>query len=181
MNAEQVDALVRPLIEAADLVLYDVEFKGATLRVSIDGPEGVPFAALERLSREISLTLDEHDQGGGAYTLEVSTPGVERVLRTPEHFRRAIGEIVTVKTVPLHRGALDDGAADSTAGRSGRRRLRGELLSADDDRLTIDDEAGPVDIAIAEVESARTIFEWGPAPKPGSSPAGSKQRHRSSS
>ena len=59
MNTDQVAALVLPLAEAAGLLLYDVEQKGATLRISIDGPEGVPFAALERLSREISLSLDD--------------------------------------------------------------------------------------------------------------------------
>lgn len=169
MNTEQVAALVAPLAEAADLFLYDVVQAGATLRISIDGAEGVPFDALERLSREISLVLDEHDQSDGSYMLEVSTPGVERHLRTAPHFAGAVGEIVTIKTTP---------------GPDGRRRLRGELTAAESDNVTIDDdEHGTVSLDLVDIESARTIFEWGPAPKPGSAApdrdSGSTQRPRS--
>ena len=168
MNTEAVAALVGPIVEAASLELYDVEQKGATLRVSIDGPEGVPFEELERLSREISLTLDEHDPIAGSYMLEVSTPGVERTLRTAQHFEGAVGALITLKTVP---------------GPDGRQRYRGELTSTDGTSVSIDDdERGPVTVAISDVESARTIFEWGPNPKPGAKGAqkNSKNQRRAS-
>ena len=153
VNTDQVAALVLPLAEAAGLSLYDVERKGETLRISIDGPDGVPFAALERLSREISLSLDEADPSGGSYMLEVSTPGVERNLRSGDHFEAAVGETVTIKTVP---------------GPEGRKRYRGDLVAVDNDVVTIDDEErGEVHLQVQDVESARTIFEWGQAPKPG--------------
>lgn len=165
MDTERIAALVRPLATAAGLSVYDVEQHGATLRVSIDGDHGVPIDALEQLSREISLTLDEHDVGSGSYTLEVSTPGVERRLRRAEHHRAAIGELVTVKTVP---------------GPEGRRRYRGVLVEADDAAIEIDDdEQGRVRLGLDQIESARTVFEWGPAPKPGSAGSGSHQRPRS--
>jgi ribosome maturation factor RimP len=164
VNTDQVAALVLPLAEAAGLLLYDVEQKGATLRISIDGPEGVPFAALERLSREISLSLDEADASGGSYLLEVSTPGVERNLRSTQHFSGAVGETVTIKTLP---------------GPEGRQRYRGDLVAVDDDVVTIDDEErGEVRVPVHDVESARTIFEWGPAPKRGKA-ASSNTSHRS--
>ena len=166
MNTEQVAALVLPLAEAAGLSLYDVEQKGATLRISIDGPDGVPFAALERLSREISLALDEADPSGGSFMLEVSTPGVERNLRSAEHFSSAVGETVTIKTVP---------------GPEGRHRYNGDVVAVDNNVITIDDkERGEVQIPVHDVESARTIFEWGQDPKPGKA-VNSNTSHRSTS
>ena len=150
MNTDQVAALVEPLIEAAELMLYDVEQKGATLRISIDGGDGVPFGALEKLSREISLVLDEADPDGGSYLLEVSTPGVERNLRLHVHFCGAVGEVITAKTIPRAEG---------------RQRFRGELLSANHNTIHHRgrQNSGQSEVPIAEVESARTIFEWGPS------------------
>jgi ribosome maturation factor RimP len=167
MNTDQVAALVEPLIEAADLLLYDVEEKGATLRISIDGLNGVPFGDLEKLAREISLVLDEADPSGSSYLLEVSTPGVERTLRSQAHFAAAVGEVITAKTLP---------------GADGRKRFRGELVSADEHNITIaDDEHGHIDVAILDVESARTIFVWGPTPKPGKAPSDSNRSQRRAS
>ncbi len=166
MFTDQVSALVLPLIEAAGLLLYDVEQKGATLRISIDGPEGVPFELLETLSRDISFTLDEVDPTSGSYMLEVSTPGLERNLRTPLHFEGAVGEVITVKTVP---------------GPDGRKRFGGELSSSNADSITIaDEQAGSVEVAIAEIESARTIFEWESTSKTGKSGSSNKTDRRAS-
>lgn len=155
MDTSQVADLARPLAEAAGLELYDVERRGNVLLVSLAaGPSGqLDVDGLESVSRSLSIALDEHDDGDGAYVLEVSSPGVERNLRTERHFEGAIGEIVTITTVP---------------GPDGRRRLRGELLTADGGAVSVADaEAGTVIVSIDEVEKARTIFEWGPAPKPG--------------
>jgi len=167
LNTDHITELIVPLVRSAGLELYDVEEKGATLRVSIDGVDGVEFEALERLSREISLTLDEADLSGGSYTLEVSTPGVERHLRLADHFLGAVGELVTVKTRP---------------GQQGRARYRGELVSIDDATVVIDDnDQGCVGLAINEIESARTIFEWGPTPKKGKAQSGTNRNQRRAS
>ena len=166
MNTDEVTALVTPSIEAAELSVYDVEFTGETLRISIDGPDGVPFDALERLARDISLLLDEADPSAGAYLLEVSTPGVERHLRSSVHFAGAVGEVITAKTVP---------------GLDGRHRYRGELLEATATDIKIaDDKLGEKVIRIDEVESARTIFEWVPQPKPGKASASNNSQRRAS-
>ena len=79
---------------------------------------------LSQLSRSVSKVLDEHDPIPGRYTLEVSTPGVERRLRNESHFSGAIGEIVNVRTTPEP---------------DGRRRVVGTLVSVEGDTLTIDD------------------------------------------
>ncbi|MCP4962516.1 MAG: ribosome maturation factor RimP [Actinomycetia bacterium] len=168
MDAERVAELVRPLARDASLELYDVEQLGNTLRVSLSGVGGrdAHISDLESVSRSLSLALDEAELGGGSYLLEVSTPGIERKLRTSVHFSGAVGEIVSVTTRPPE---------------GGRRRLRGELMAADDATVTIcDDEAGEVTVDFDEVEKAKTIFEWGPAPKPGK-PNPSRSRNKADS
>ncbi len=113
-------------------------------RIDLDG-----VAAATKIVDGI-LDADE-DVIPGRYTLEVSSPGLERPLRTPAHFRRAIGSTITVKTV---------------AGTPGERRTQGRL----DDASIDSDEgihiAGRV-IAYAEIDKARLVVSWGPPPKPG--------------
>lgn len=155
MDTERVADLARPIAEAESLEIYDVEQLGATLRISLSGIDGSDAAIdqLESVSRSISLALDEADMSGGSYVLEVSTPGVERKLRSAAHFSGAIGETVSVTVRPAE---------------GGRQRLRGELLSVVDSFITVlDDENGETTVPLADVEKAKTIFEWGPAPKPG--------------
>jgi ribosome maturation factor RimP len=106
--------------------------------------------------------LDRLDPVAGRYTLEVSSPGLERHLRTPEHFARAVGETVSVRLRP--------GAAES-------RRVRGHLQSADEAGIVLsgpDVPGGRLVVAYDQVERARTVFEWGPSggPRPGSSKPG---------
>jgi ribosome maturation factor RimP len=146
------DAL-SPLLEARGLDLVDVELHGSELTVFVDCEGGVNLDALGEATRAISAALDEIDPLPGRYTLAVSSPGLERRLRTPAHFARAIGEAVTVR---VH------------AGTSEVRRVKGTLESADETGFTL---VGPdlpdrsLRIAYDEIERARTIFEWGPQPK----------------
>ena len=103
-------------------------------------------------TRAVSRALDEADPIAGAYTLEVSSPGLERPLRTPAHFVGAVGTSVKVKTRP---------------GVEGDRRLDGEIIAADDTSVTVRASDGadrtlPYD----DIERARTTFEWGAPEKP---------------
>lgn len=151
---DRLGEIIAPLVASVDLELYDLEHTGGTLRVLVTGPDGVDVDRLGDLTRRISVALDAADPIPGRYTLEVSSPGLERPLRTSVHFAGAVGETITVRTGP---------------GEQGRRRVRGELLSADAGLLVIADaEAGgePVEVPLAEVETARTVFEWGPAGRP---------------
>jgi ribosome maturation factor RimP len=153
--AERVAAAVAPLLDELDLVLYDVEHAGTSIRVVIDRPGGVDVDALTAATRAVSHRLDELDPIDGHYTLEVSSPGLERPLRTQAHFAGAIGAEVTIKTVP---------------GTDGERRLAGTLQSADDQGFTVVQADGATrTLRYDEVERARTTFAWGPAPKPGGS------------
>ena len=134
-----------------------------------DGGDGVGVEELSQLSRSVSGVLDEHDPIPGRYTLEVSTPGVERRLRNESHFSGAIGETVNLRTTPEP---------------DGRRRLVGTLVSVEGETLTIEDvNSGVTEVHMDQIEKARTVFEWGPAPKPGSQvgPKGSKHNHKGGS
>jgi ribosome maturation factor RimP len=147
-----VDAL-SPLLGARGLDLVDVELHGSELTIFVDREGGVDLDTLGEATRAVSDTLDELDPLPGRYTLAVSSPGLERRLRTPAHFMRAAGEAVTVR---IHGGTSDV------------RRVKGTVESADETGFTLvgpDLPDGSLRIAYGEVERARTIFEWGPQPK----------------
>ena len=145
--ADRVRELVAPLAHAVSVDLYDVEHHGGTVRILVDSDGGVDLDALARLSRSVSRALDDHDLIDGRYTLEVSSPGLERPLRTPDHFRRAAGSEVKVKTLP---------------GFDGPRRLSGVLEAVSGDGVDVRGEDGQVlHVAFEQLASARTVFEWG--------------------
>ena len=142
-----------PLLEARGLELVDVELHGAQLTVFVDRAGGVGLDELGEATRDVSAALDEIDPMPGRYTLSVSSPGLERRLRTPAQFARAVGEKVTVR--------VDAGTADV-------RRITGTLASADGTGCTVtgpDVPGGDVRIAYDHIERARTVFEWGPEPR----------------
>jgi ribosome maturation factor RimP len=151
-TTDLVDAL-SPLLEAQGLDLIDVESHGAVVTVFVDRPGGIDLDALADATRLVSAALDDLDPFPGRYTLSVSSPGLERRLRTPAHFARAVGETVTIR---VHGGTAEV------------RRVTGTLEAADETGCTV---AGPelpegtLRIAYEEVERARTVFEWGPQPK----------------
>ena len=152
-TSERIAALVEPILHDRGHELYDVELTGATVRVLVDRDGGVALDDLETLSREISGALDEADPMPDRFYLEVSSPGLERPLRQPRHYRSAVGTKVKIKTTP------------ST---EGDRRLDGVLTDVDDDGFTVLTDTGARRLAYDEVEKARTVFEWGGSPKPGS-------------
>jgi ribosome maturation factor RimP len=157
---KRVRVLIAPIASDLDLDVYDIEQRGGTLRVTLDtrpgSPAGVDLHQLALATRLIGRELDHSDPVPGKYTLEVTSPGVERTLRLPAHFRREIGKSITVRL------------ADVTAE---QRRIEGVLVAADDRTATIRVAHG-ADITdqvveIAGIDRARTVFEWGPEPKPG--------------
>jgi ribosome maturation factor RimP len=164
--------LVTPIASDLQLDLYDIEQRGATMRVTLDTPPGsdssVDLDQLALATRLISRELDHADPIPGKYTLEVTSPGVERTLRTPAHFRREIGKTVSVRLANVE---ADD------------RRFEGVLIGADDTTATIrvldgDDITDRV-VELASIDRARTVFEWGPQPKPGGKGAPKKSaKHR---
>lgn len=141
MDAE---ALVRPVIEAEDLDVVDVSFgrEGGRriLRVIVDREGGVDLDTISRISQKVSRRLDLERFEPGPYALEVTTPGIERPLRRPEDFGRAIGERVRVKT--------ETGVVE------------GELRAAEDDEIAIATGSGERRVSLAEVSTARTVVDW---------------------
>ena len=141
----RVRELIEPLLAQDGVEVFDVEQHASVLKVTIDRPGGVDIDTISEATRRISGELDRADPVAGRYLLEVSSPGLERPLRTPTHFQRAVGSDVTVKVQP---------------GVSADRRVEGVLESADDKGIVV---AG-THFAYPDIQSARTRFVW-PTPK----------------
>jgi ribosome maturation factor RimP len=146
--------VVEPYLAAERLDLDDVELlghgPGTVLRVVVDG-ENVSVDRLADVSRGLSRLLDNRTNLGGPYQLEVTSPGLERKLRRPSHYAKSLGREVVVK--------LADG--------DGKNTLRGVLSAAGEDSFTVEigDERSVVNYQ--DVLTAKTVFRWEKAPKPG--------------
>jgi ribosome maturation factor RimP len=152
---EAARRLVAPALARLGLELYDVELVGGagarTLRLTIVKDGGVDLDAVTTATQTVSPLLDNEPGLTGPYLLEVSSPGIERQLRRPDHFTHALGERVSVK---YH-----------TA--EGPRRVIGILRAADADAVVVEaDEGGSVAVEPSSITQARTVFEWGPSPRP---------------
>jgi ribosome maturation factor RimP len=151
---DAVVSVIEPVLAARGLELVEVEVRGGgrarTLRVVVDREGGVDLDGLTAASEVISPLLDSvADAPSGSYTLEVTSPGLERPLRRPDHFRRAVGETIVVKTAEPE-----------------PRRHRGTLTTADDNGIDVAVDGEGVHLSYDEIREARTVFEWGPQPKP---------------
>lgn len=149
---DRIRELVAPVVEAESADLYDVEHNGGILRVLVDVEGGIGIDHLKRINRAVGKRLDAADPMPGRYTLEVSSPGLERPLRTPDHFRRALGESIKVTTTSTFEGV---------------RRLRGTLAGADDGGFDLQIGQDQYRLRYDEVSKARTVFDWGSTPLPG--------------
>ena len=141
MDAE---TLVRPVVEGAGLLLVDVTFgrEGGRrlLRLTVDRDGGVDLDTIAQISEKVSRRLDLEGFEPGPYALEVTTPGLERPLRRPEDFRRAVGELVRVR----HAEGV----------------IEGELRGAEDDEIWIATRDGEHPIRLADVARAKTVVDW---------------------
>jgi ribosome maturation factor RimP len=148
----ELETPLRSLLSDLGLDLYDLEMTKGTLHVVVNKPGGVDLESLTRANRSVSEWLDEHDPIAGRFTLDVSSPGLERKLRTPAHFATTVGEVVTLRE-------MRDGAPT--------RRLEGTVVAVEGDAVTLDDaEHGRLSVPIARIERARTVFKWGAEAKP---------------
>jgi ribosome maturation factor RimP len=141
---ERLIALIEPLIGRLGYELVELEHtagrSSGVVRLFIDRPEGVGLEDCERVSREVAALLDVEDPIPTAYTLEVSSPGFDRVLRTQAHFARFVGSRVFVELA---------------APREGRRRYTGKLLSADEAGIALEVDGQRVPVTFAEIGKAR--------------------------
>lgn len=154
-TTERLVEVLSPIIETFKVELVDLEYSGSILRITVEREGGLDLSVISRLTRQISNYLDESDPIDGRYTLEVSSPGLERALRTPEHFIKAVGRTVNIKV-------------DASVG--GERRFRAVLMAADLDGITVQqlDVKELVDrrLSYDDVVQCKTIFEWQAEPKP---------------
>lgn len=141
-----LDELIRPSVEAMGYELVGVEFlspgSGGTLRIYIDGATGITVDDCERVSRQVSSLLDVEDPIPGAYTLEVSSPGLDRPLFTPEHFQRFAGETVKIRLeIPME----------------GRRKLKGRLLGWVDDHVVVEEDGREISVPLQSIGRANLV------------------------
>ena len=144
--SDRVRDAVTGAVEQAGLVVEDVEVAGhgtrKVVRLTVDlpdGPGGVTSDQIGDVSRAVSSAMDEHDPVDGTYTLEVSTPGTDRPLTEPRHFRRAVGRLLDLTTA------------------DGRRTAR--LTAVEGDTLQLTDEQGTHVVSLADVTRARVEVE----------------------
>lgn len=164
---ESLAGTVRPVVASLGLELYDVELTGSgagrTLRVLVDREGGVDLDAVTAVTEALAPVLDHLPPGdaiAGPYALEVSSPGLERPLRRPEHYRGAVGATVSVKTREPE----------------GSRRRRGVVVAADDDGFDLESDGITERIDYTAVTQARTVFEWGPQSKPETKSRGKRKK-----
>src|SRR5262249_9584206 len=106
----------------------------------IDSPDGITVEDCAQVSRAVSQKLDEADPIAGNYTLEVSSPGLDRVLRTQQHFERFVGERVQ---------------AELSEKVNGRKRFAGRLTGVTEGAITLEMEDGPVSLRLDAIQKAR--------------------------
>jgi ribosome maturation factor RimP len=160
MDLESIRAFVAPLVASLGLDLYDVELTGAgharSVRVVVDQRGGVDLDTISDATRMLAPELSAAGMLRDSDVLEVSSPGLERSLRRPEHFTAAVGTLVSAKYVRDGETVRD----------------RATLVAADDQGVELavegaDPAAPTLRLAYADIVACRTVFEWGPAPRPG--------------
>ena len=155
---DQLNNLLGPAIDALDkgVVLWGIEFTSgpasALLRVYIDAPERpVAIEDCEAVSREFSALLDVEDPIPGNYTLEVSSPGIDRPLFTPEQFTRYLGEIAKITlSLPV----------------DGRRRVQGRIAKVEGNTIVIAGDVNELAIAHENIQKAKLVPQFDKPAKP---------------
>lgn len=157
-DAERVRARIEPIVVGKGFGLWDIEWTGSILRVFIEHPAqlddplaGVTLEDCAHISRAVSLALDEVDVIPGAYNLEVSSPGLDKPLRSANDFKRQIGRLAKCK--------LKEAASD------GQMALRGTILAVGSESIDMEVDGNPFTVALANIREAKLVFEVGGEPK----------------
>ena len=141
---ERLIALIEPVLARLGYELVELEYAAgrtqAVVRLFIDTPAGITVDDCERVSRDVAALLDVDDPIPTAYTLEVSSPGFDRVLRIPAHFERFVGERIFVEL---------------KAPRAGRKRYTGVLQVASATGIELEVDKQKVEVPFEEIAKAR--------------------------
>ena len=158
--SRRIEALITPVLADLGLEMYDLEYNGGIVKITVDTPPGSPGGIdvdqLSQCTRLISRELDHDDPVPGHYTLEVSSPGLERNLRLPRHFQRETGKSAAIRLQNVI---------------NGERRLSGVIESAGPDTFLLrlangEERIVPYD----QIDRAKTIFVWEAQAKPSNKP-----------
>jgi len=146
MTGDELRKLLEPAVERLGYELADLEAKlgGRTgvIRIFIDQPDGIDLEDCEKVSLAVSALLDIEDPLPGQYTLEVSSPGLDRKLTKNAHFQRFMGQIVKVQMrFPIE----------------GRKRFRGALMSSNDENIVVEVDGESHSLPIATIDTARLV------------------------
>ncbi|MBE2985721.1 ribosome maturation factor RimP [Campylobacter sp. RM12920] len=135
---------LQELVKQCGVELYDTEIANENskviYRVYITKEGGVSLDECESVSRLLSPIFDVTPPVSGEYTLEVSSPGLERKLSLPKHFKASIGELVKVQAAEL--------------------KISGRLVKADEENICVENDEGIFEIKILDIKKAKTYLEW---------------------
>ncbi len=144
---EKVESLIKPKIENIGYELYDVEYskegKNYYLRVFIDKPEGIDLTDCEKVNDEINDILDEANYIKEQYFLEVSSPGIERILRKDKHLEKNIGTEINVKLFKKDE--------------NGNKEYQGILKSFNENEIELEED---IKIERKNIAQIKTIYHW---------------------
>jgi len=147
--AKQLQQLLEPGVTALGYELLGIEHlaqgRHSLLRLYIDSPDGITVEDCERVSHQVSGVLEVEDPIKGQYTLEVSSPGLDRPLFKPEHYARFVGEVVSLRLArPLGE----------------RRRFKGRLLALRDGAVVIEQDGAEVVVPLEDIDKAQLVPQW---------------------
>jgi len=145
LTVPHIDELLQPGAEALGYELVSVEMSGgdtSIVRIYIDSDNGITVTDCAKASRQFSAILDVEDPISNRYTLEVSSPGMDRPLAKPQHFVAVVGEQVKIKMSTL----VD-----------GRRRFTGELIEANEQFIVVEVDGEQTELPYADMDRARLI------------------------
>jgi len=148
--ASKIEEVARRVAESEGLEVVEVEVKGGgnnrLVRIAIDKPEGVTHGDCEVMSHQVGTILDVEDVVPGRYTLEVSSPGIERKLTKPQDYERFQGKKAKITL----RDAVE-----------GRRTWEGTLAGYADGSVKVETEPGKTrDFPLQQIQKANLKFEW---------------------
>ena len=147
---EKVESLVKDKIEKIGYELYDViytkEGSNKILRIVIDSEKGISLDDCEKVNNEIKETIDEANPIEEQYFLEISSPGIERVLRKDKHLEKNIGEEVTIKLFKKDE--------------NGKKEYLGKLKDFNQEKIVIEQEEKDINIERKNISQIKTVYNW---------------------
>ncbi len=152
VDIKQLETFAAPVVAGLGYELCDLEWKheagGWILRLFIDGPSGISHEDCVRVSRAVSAELDLADPIAAHYSLEVSSPGLNRPLRAEQDFRRFLGQRARIRTL------------SSLGSDNPRRNFAGTLRGAESGKVRIDVDGTEFEIDLVAIEKANLEYEY---------------------